>query len=204
VWTLIMTQEFALAHPQAIPAGELARLKKLCAEADAEYGLLATAAQRVRTRASLSPLAWLSIVGTCFGAVAPSAVAVLLAAVALSWALRRWLFPAGPEAGGKLGPVRHVLAWTLGYGLTFVLFGMAPAEVIPRAVQEWTLTAVAVLGAVAFGVWLVARTRGRKGPARWQFSIRAMLGATFVVAAVLGSLMWLGVDLSHPEQLRVP
>jgi hypothetical protein len=108
-----------------------------------------------------------------------------------------------PQEKARLGPWRHAVAWLVGYGLTFVVLGLAPAEVISPGVQAWIAAIAAgsaVVGLLAWLVWFAYRRR-------LQFSLRALFVLTFAVALVCG-IAFVDIDASDlaelAAQLHVP
>jgi hypothetical protein len=87
----------------------------------------------------------------------------------------------------RLGWLRHLLAWMLGCGGTFVVLGMAPAEIISHDVQKWTIVGLVwcvMLAIAGLTVWQLWRFMKRR---RFQFGLLSLFVVTFGVA-VLSSL----------------
>ncbi len=101
----------------------------------------------------------------------------------------------------RLGIVRHTIAWFVGYLVTFVTFGMAPAKIIPPAAQNWLFSgSIALLFAVA-ACWVCWKVAVRR---KLQFSIRFLLIVTAVWALLLGFLKTCDVLPSDLSDLHVP
>ena len=64
------------------------------------------------------------------------------------------------DSAPAFGILRHVVAWTVGFGSTFVVLGMAPAEMISHDVQRLAIvTGIWILAIciIAVAVWFVVR-----------------------------------------------
>ena len=104
----------------------------------------------------------------------------------------------------QFGVIRHGIAWIIGCGCTFVLLGMAPAELVSHKIQSriitllvW-LTALLAFTLVLWCIYLFLKRR------RFQFSLRSLLGVT-LGAAILASFwpifrsVFAYVDANPPE-----
>lgn len=116
------------------------------------------------------------------------------------------LLPRTTEVG--LGTTRHLVAWTVGFGMTFVILGAAPAEIISRAVQSriaYSLVCVVMLSIAAFIGWHVFGFMRRR---KFQFSLLNLM--TFTLASSVICSLWPilrgigGVLDGHPPELWLP
>ncbi len=100
----------------------------------------------------------------------------------------------------------HLAAWLGGYALSFAVFGLASAEMIPRATQGWVATAALTITPAGMAIWLVLRRFRSRGPI--QFTVRFLLAAMVVTAIVSAALATLQVDITRvselPSLLHVP
>jgi len=124
----------------------------------------------------------LSLVSILFMA-SNKAMILLLVTAAVLWLLARMLLPNSQKLAGP-GPVAQGISWLVGCGAAFVLFGMAPAEMISHSIQSsiatWSVR-ILVACVVMTIVWM-AFLRFRK----WQFKVRvSILIATAVVGTIL-------------------
>jgi hypothetical protein len=116
------------------------------------------------------------------------------------------LLPPTTEVG--LGITRHLAAWTVGFGMTFVILGVAPAELISRSTQSriaYSLVCVVMLSIAAFIGWqLYGFMRRRK----FQFSLLNLM--TVMLASSMIFSLWPilrgvgGVLDGHPSELWLP
>jgi len=128
---------------------------------------------------------------------APESAAVLLLVGLLGWLLARWAGE-GAEPDKLLAAWQHSIAWVAAWGASFVVLGMAPAELISRETQRKAAAAV-VVGAVLFIGWLLWRTR-------FRFSLRAAFVAVFACAVLclpLAALQRQGV-FNDLDSLAIP
>lgn len=44
-----------------------------------------------------------------------------------------------PAESARMGVMAHLAAWTVGFGLSYVVFGMCPAGLIPGSIQTWAV-----------------------------------------------------------------
>lgn len=108
---------------------------------------------------------------------------VLLAVIALfAWLGSRVLFGAVGSHQRTLDIVRHGFCWILAFGASFVLLGLAPAQVVSISVQQASARVLIAFVPVAVIVAsLVFMLRRRK----WRFSLSELLVATPILGAVL-------------------
>ncbi len=171
---------FAGKHPELVSADEAARLKKASEIAERDERTCQTASYRLAVKRNPPNMPFFFAVGILAN-LAASTVAILLLAGAMACVSAGCLHKPGEPNAARLGVVRHLAGWVAGYALTFVVFGMAPAEIIPPAVQHWLFAGAIALLSVAVACWVVIRRR-------LQFTIRTLLGVTLVWAIFLSIL----------------
>jgi hypothetical protein len=110
----------------------------------------------------------------------PAIAIVLLVVGCGGLAISRMLASRGEN---DIGPLTHAVLLVGALGTSIVVFGMAPAQVIPQAFQEWTLSALVVVVPIALTAWLFWIWRGRK---KIQFSLQSLFAATGILAVLLG------------------
>jgi len=82
------------------------------------------------------------------------ASAVLLLPIGLvGWCIATWLLKRHEAQEIPLGPLRHVMSWILGFGVVFVVFGLAPARVVSLELQEWIVYALGWSPLVCMLAW---------------------------------------------------
>lgn len=139
------------------------------------------------------------------GAIALVATSALMlvgiVGMAVSWLLAR-------SSDSQFGVVRHTITWLLGFCLSFLALGAAPAEVIPRTVQNriaYGCVCILMLGVAIWIGWRLFRFMRQR---RFQFSITNLMGITLASAIILsvGPLVLevFGLLDDHPPELWVP
>lgn len=172
-------------HKDEVLAEELAEIDVL--ERDARLGIKVIhqtgwilAASKAQPPTNLSFSIFLMAVGALVAGLSPALVVILLllglAAVAPArLATSRDL----PEAG----ILTQGLSLATAFVATVVVFGLAPARLIPEVVQAWVLTILVLLTPLALASligWSWLRRRA------FQFSLRAMLISVFVLCLLFG------------------
>jgi hypothetical protein len=92
----------------------------------------------------------------------------------------------------EMGWLRHVAVWFVGFGVSFLILGMSPAEVVSPAVQKWFLGGLVWLGFAVAMLGLLFLTRKRFPLPLGQF---AVLAATMTLPIVVGMHFSAIVDL---------
>jgi len=91
----------------------------------------------------------------------------------------------------RLGVWRHVLVWCISFGLTFVVFGLSPTDIIEHESRRIAIVVVAwILGGV-FSIWLARvlfRRCRRVNDARGRLALAAVLMAWAATWAILFTL----------------
>lgn len=108
--------------------------------------------------------------------IAPPLVVLLLLFGLLAAILsRRWADDETP----RVGPIGQAATSALAIVVTAVLFGLAPAEIVSRPAQSWFFTVALLAMPIVLACWIAWHWLRRRA---FQFSIRAMLMLTFLVA----------------------
>lgn len=117
-----------------------------------------------------------------------------------------WLLVATPQRG--LGVLQHSAAWVVGYGLTFIVLGVAPAEAIGRPLQTtiaYGLVLAILILIAGFIVWTVYGFLKRR---KFQFSLMNLMVVTLASSLVFA--LWpilrqsVGIIDGHPPELWLP
>jgi len=189
-------------YPELLPAAELAAVTTREAARQQDGTALQTALQDLEAkRASEATNSILASIGTT---VTSTAVGLSLLLALVSTTVARAL-ASRPSDLTRLPAWSHVAAWTIGCGGTYVVLGMAPAEVIPYPTQTrvlmggiWILAVLVALAAIVAVIRLLRRRQLR-------FSLAALF-AVMTGTAVMASL-WPAVELAlagvatHPPEL---
>ncbi|MBN2024530.1 MAG: hypothetical protein JW809_17255 [Pirellulales bacterium] len=148
------------------------------------------------------PLVGANLAVAFFMDLMPAFVVLLLLTGVVSAILARWSGDAESSTVGFLG-------WTstlaLAAAATIVFLGLAPAEIIGRKVQAWFFT-IALCGmALCVVVWIRWHWLRRRA---FQFSIRAMLIVTLIVALCMSLIVMMSlpgeVFARFPFPMSVP
>lgn len=169
------------------------------------HAALLQALSQVQTTQALRNNFW-SLTTIASGVSCVSVAALLwcaFIALVLSLLLRRQ-----SDSPGPLGIWRHALAWFVGYGTTFVVLGLAPAEVISRETQTKACIAgvwIAAFAIVTAVVWWVVSLL-RRGKLRFRLiSLFAVMTSCAIFAAllpvVISAVPWLK---QFPPELWLP
>lgn len=205
VWvaTHEVLHDLAEQHPNLLSDTEREQIKSRRLASRADFKVLEDAIQTVAAQqAGPTPFSHI-VVLTAWGVTAP-AVVLLLVVSGLARFAAHWMGRQNRQEHPRLGTWRHTFAWVMGFALTFVVLGLAPAEVISHGAQAWiagTASALAAIGLVAGLIWLARRRR-------LQFRLRTLFLVTLVAAMLCSALVILEIDFSRlsevPERLHVP
>jgi hypothetical protein len=125
----------------------------------------------------------------------------LLGLVALvAGAASRWLRRGRSISATRFGVVRHLLCWLAGFGLSFLLFGIAPAGIVPPRVQGHANLALALLVGVsllAWGGWRWLRWR------RFQYTLAELFVFLLLVCIVTALITTLWRSSSLPQWIEL-
>ncbi len=172
-------------NPQLLSKDELAVLESRHEELQAESEITVSALQELSAVRDEQH-------GTLKLSSILSAVAVISAASLLLFSgavfVMARLLAKKRGQGERLGMIRQIAAWAMGCLGTFVLLGMAPAEMISYEIQAWIITGVAwavALAIAAMVVWQVFRLLKRR---RFQISLISLFYLIFGVAIL--AAMW--------------
>lgn len=154
-WSLANLEEIHEDHPNLLSADEAASVSKQLAEVQRELKILEEVHRRMAAQASTSA-SEVSLGTTAsvqrnllsvFLIVTAQMLVIVCVALALMSSLIAVLF--GRNSDGDqvtFGWVRQIVAWLLAFGISFILLGMLPAEIVSASVQTWL-----VCGAIWIG-----------------------------------------------------
>jgi len=133
VITTEMLQSLIQEHPTQFASTVLAETQRQATAARQTQQAVQAARKSMTgpSPPSALDLALASLVG-----FAPDAIIVLLLVGVPCWLAGCWL--RGARAGA-IGAVGHSFAWLSALAITLVLFGLAPAGLIPASVQAWVM-----------------------------------------------------------------
>jgi hypothetical protein len=197
VTTAEMLQSLVQEHPEQFAPNVIAEAQRQADCARRALHVLQAAGARMGLPAS-PPIA-LYLASASFVGFAPGAIVILLLLGVPCWLAGCWLRAASP---GAMGLVGHCVVWLSALTITLVVFGLAPAEVIPASVQAWTLIVLVAMGVTAVLAYAVWR-RLRKH--RFQYSLRTLLLVILLCPLVLFAARF-GFDVidSVRPELHVP
>jgi len=196
-------RDFVEKHPSLLSDAEREQIKSPRLASRADYKVLGDATQTVAAQQTGPQPPSRIVTLTAWGVAAP-AVVLLLVVSGLARFAAHWMGQRNRQEHPRLDPWRHTSAWVVGFALTFVVLGLAPAEVISHGAQAWiggTAGALAAIGLIAWLLWLARRRR-------LQFRLRTLFLVTFVAAMFCSALAVREIDFSRlnevPERLHVP
>ena len=134
-------QALVQKHPALVSAEEAVKIKDAAEDAADEEKTYSEANRRLW--AQRVPPSTLFVWIIVLTGLAPWAAPLLLLAGAIACVLARWLRKTNEPDAARLGVVRHIVAWLVGYALTFVIFGTVPA--LPPVVHTWLFAGLIVL-----------------------------------------------------------
>ena len=194
----------AETFPDAISQAELDALKLRERQLRIDAATLTDAVQSLH--ADVYPKPFGNSHEATYTAVASLSAGALLY-VALPLLLVGRLLARHGDTPSHLGAVRQCIAWLLGYGLTIVVLGMAPAEVISHAWQRRAIIAgiwLLAIGVAAAVVWWVVRLMRRR---QVRYQVRTLLAITTAVAVLAAQWPWMSWAFAtlaaHPVELWV-
>ena len=204
--SLRLMRSLVEAHPSLVGPDELAKIK------ERERAAVAAKEALCRTASVVNPRLWpLDPVGvTAYfvsDAVLPGIVVLLVAALiagAIALAL-------GPRQPGRrpMGLVGHALAWVIGCGAGIAAFGLAPAGLIPSAVQAWALAGLIAITCIVVAIVVADALAGLTLGMRMPYAARVVCGlllglaASYVVLSLLG-VRWDGIGESRLASIQMP
>lgn len=175
---------FVEKHPQVVSAEEAARVKANAEKAEDNLSALRDATIRLEIQRTPPDAPSLFLASVLAGAAA-STLPLLLFVGAIACITARRLRSDDERDAAGLGVVRCSIAWLVGCLATFVTFGMAPAGIIPEAVQNWLFPGMIALFVALVACWICWKVAVRR---KFQFSIRFLLLVTAIWAVLLGLL----------------
>lgn len=148
-------------HPALLSANEAANVSKQLAEVQRELKILEEVGRRMAARAG-SSVSEVSLGTTAkvpqnllfvFLMATAQMLVIVCIVLALMSSLASVLFGRSDDADQvTFGWGRHIVAWLLAVGISFVLFGIIPAEIVSASVQTWLVCGVIWVG---FGSLLI-------------------------------------------------
>ena len=200
-------KSFAEKHQEALGAAEVERIALLNESAKIDKMVIGKAANLLpqnRNRTSTG-WEWISAVNSwgllsgIFVNFTPSFVVLLLFIGALATVLTRGL---PKDEIPVVGPIGHIAAFLAAMIVSFVFFGLAPAEIIGQKAQSWIFTIgllLLPLGVVLLIGWIWLRRRA------FQYTIRTLLIGTLVFYLACGLLAALSpLLMEFPFKLWIP
>jgi MFS family permease len=174
-------EKLAAKGPSLMPPGEMERVQGRERELRIETATLTAALQELerQNHASNKEVSFPSIAATV--TIASSFVLLFAGVVLLTIGT---LLGSSSSPLEELGIVRQSLIWLVGCGGTFIVLGMAPAEVISRTTQTRAIIVgiwLVALAIVGLAVWLVAALLRQR---KLRFRVTALFGAMTGVAVL--------------------
>jgi len=191
-------EKFFETHPELATEGEIDAIRQREKMLRIETETLQLALQKLNSTREQVTTTHIFI-GVFAEVAIQSTVCLLVLAICCLITVRVWASTSHDVA--PFGYLRHALAWLLGYGVTFLIFGAFPAEMIDRENQALIANA-ALYGLAFFAVFACGRSLYRR-------KLRFRLSSLFVVttAVALLAFLWPLIDfvlwsfISNPAEL---
>lgn len=132
-------------HPHVLTQTETKQIAEKYAEAQLNAKIYDEVSKRFDEKSE--PKNWTSELNIIFLTDTSQIFVVVCLALALLTGFVGWIFgTANDSKQVKMGWTRQVIAWLLGLGISFVLWGLCPAEIISTKVQTWFIPGFLWLG----------------------------------------------------------
>jgi hypothetical protein len=187
-------------HPGLVSAKEAMQIKKDAQAAEDDASTYMEAGRRWGARRDPPNRLSLFMIGVLTTA-AVSVLPLLLLVGVIACTAGRWLRKDCEPDAARLGISRHTIAWLVAYLLTFIFFGMAPADIIPATAQNWLISGSIALLFAATACWVCWKAAVRR---KLQFGIRFLFIVTAVWAIFLGILKTCDILPCHFSDFHVP
>ncbi|MHC4400330.1 MAG: hypothetical protein ACYTG0_11705, partial [Planctomycetota bacterium] len=171
-------QEFCHEHPHLLPEQEKGRIASQSVAARVGYRVLMTAVARLDQGGwGLGPQIPTVVGALLWDGTFPAAV-LLFALGGVGWLAAGRAGRAVSVQSPRFGPLRHAIAWLVGFGAAFAIFGLAPAGLISPEAQRWIAAGAGVLVGIALLIGVIRLvSRGK-----FQFRLRSLFWLTLGVA----------------------
>ena len=189
-------------HPNLLSADEAATVSKQLAEVQREWTILKEVRRRMAAQAStsaseVSPGTTASVqrnLLSVFLIVTAQMLVIVCVALALLSSLIAVFF--GRNSDGDqvtFGWVRQIVAWLLAFGISFILLGMLPAEIVSASVQTWLVCGAIWIGFGSVFLGLLYLFRRRFQLPVGQVAVLLIVASLPVIAVVN---TWKIIDLA--------
>lgn len=202
--SIAQIEELAEKNPGLLSSDELAALRSRLESVNTDRAVLYKAAEqyawwRNRPKGFDAALPVLTV----SSAVQMTASLVVFALVV--GGLARW--PNRKEQQTGISPFRHLIAWVIGFGVTFFLFGVVPSEWLGREVQLWIvgglLSLASAVAMILLFRWIVKFCKEFRGGSE-RLPVMRWIGAITlwqIAVAVLLTVWHLVTELSIHDLL---
>lgn len=184
----------AQKHKKSFSEAEIADLKALAEHAGLTQAILMRAAQnlpmnrpRKRPGLALTGSSVSLVKGFALELLPPLLFALAIVSLMLVGLSRLTIQGDDPKAG----IIGHTLSFATALAFTTLVFGLAPSEIIPSAVQAWVLTILLVSSPLVLSLWVGWTWLRRRS---FQFTIRSMLTCMLAHSVLFGI-----VSLARPD-----
>lgn len=194
-------------HPELLSSAEIAKLSQREQTLSSEAATLRASIAAYHQQQATSGIALVAAIAAGMTSLACVPLALLALLALLAWCLARRLSATTTEAP-PFGWLRYIVTWIGSFVASFVVLGLAPAQVISIDVQKWL--ALGMLGCLAIAgtglaAWLIWHLAGRR---QVRFSLRAAFVAMTCVAVL--AALWplfepiVASILQRPTELWMP
>ncbi|MFT5526620.1 MAG: hypothetical protein ACI9G1_000928 [Pirellulaceae bacterium] len=177
-------------HPEYAAKINLSSIRAREKELQIESATIVAALTKLRDERYPPPVQSATATAISTASGSSTAMLTIIGGFTLAFATVLWRLP---EEDIGLGQIRHSIVWILGCGGSFVILGMAPAEMISREIQTYSViiaTCLIALVVVATAIWYVPEFLRKR---RCRFKLKTLF-ATMTAVAVFAVLWPLVVD----------
>jgi hypothetical protein len=187
-WSLANLRSISAADPKVIGPAEAAEIDRDLDGVRRTFNFLNEADRATKSRDRHQPASRSTITASVAFIAQPIAAILLFLGLAFAIAstlCTRWC-PARAEEPVRLGLASQLVAWTSGFGLSYVVFGMCPAKLISDDIQSGVLCGFEI---AALAVPLLVTLRILRRNFRVGYGQLLALSAS-VALPVVALLMW--------------
>ncbi len=176
-WSLANLEDMYQDYPDLFNAEESAGIPSQLATVQLDLEVLEETGKRLADEAGTSVSTEVSpgtvmtlskrLLAVFLVAMAQMLVIVTVGMAVVSWLGARLCGASGDDEPVTMGWLRHTTAWLFALGLSFVLLGMFPTEVVPPSIQTWLVCGLIwiVFGLLMLGLLYLIR---RRFPLPWS------------------------------------
>jgi hypothetical protein len=180
-------------HPILLDADEAETVIRQYGQGQLDLKVLEEVGKRLQARSGTVNVSDLMLV--VFLMATAQMLIVVVLAIALLAGLLALVFGKANSVRVELGWLRHVVTWLVGFGVSFTILGMCPAEIASPTVQTWFVHGLIGIGFAVVTVGLLFLVRKQFQIPRAQFAALAASMTLPILAAIAILHLRAAVDL---------